>query len=170
MARCQTTGKNDLRVLDPKKIRLYTDSYNRLQLEVGIEERYGPVRAVRCLPLTRPDQFISIQGDEGDEIGIIPSLPELDRESLAAVEKDLELYYLKAEVLAIRKVDNRNGVIAWDLDTTMGARTIYVRDRQNIRPMPDGSTILTDIYEAKYQIPPGHTLDDRSRHWLEIEL
>ncbi|HTE19775.1 MAG TPA: DUF1854 domain-containing protein [Armatimonadota bacterium] len=170
MAPTPTTAKNDLRVLDPRKTRLYTDSYNRLQLEIGIEERYGPVRAVRCLPLTRPDEFISIQADEGDEIGIIPSLAELDRESLAAVEKDLELYYLKADVLAIRKVDSRNGVITWDLDTSMGPRTVYVRDRQNIRPLPDGSTILTDIYEAKYRIPPTDTLDDRSRHWLEIEL
>lgn len=162
--------QNDLRLLDPKKVRLKTDAYHRLQLEIGFEERYGPVRAVRSLPLTEPDRFISLQDDEGAEIGILPDLAELDRESRKAVEQDLDLNYLKAKVHSIRKVEARNGVITWELETDRGARTVHVRDRQNIRPLPDGRTVLTDIHDAKYEIPAFADLDERSRHWLEIEL
>src|SRR5947207_15914021 len=88
--------KTDLRLLEPRKVKLRVNEFGRLQLEVGIEERYGPVRAFRSLPLTRPDEFISIQDDEGQEIGIIPDLRQLDAESRKAVAQDLELYYLKA--------------------------------------------------------------------------
>ena len=128
------------------------------------------MRAVRCLPLTRPGQYVSLQDDEGAEIGIIADVAELDRESRKAVEADLDLYYLKAEVKAIIRVEARNGVITWELVTDRGPRTVHVRDRQNIRPLPNGRTILTDIHEAKYEIPPFDELDERSRHWLEIEL
>lgn len=166
----EPTPKNDLRLLDPKKVRVKADAYGRLQLEVGFEERYGPLRAVRCLPLTQPTRFISLQDDEGTEIGIVPDLDALDRESRQAVEADLDLYYLKAKVQAIRRVEARNGVISWDLLTDRGERTVHVRDRQNIRPLPDGRTILTDIHDAKYEIPRFEDLDERSRHWLEIEL
>ena len=33
-----------------------------------------------------------------------------------------------------------------------------------------GVPILTDIHDAKYEIPRFEDLDERSRHWLEIEL
>jgi hypothetical protein len=162
-------SKTELRLLDPKKTQLRQDSFGRLNLEVGIEERYGPVKVVRCLPLTQPDRFLSVQDDEGNEIGILGDLRELDSESRKLVEAELELYYLKAQVRAIRKVESRNGIITWDLETDLGPRTVHVRDRQHIRPLKDGRIILTDIHEAKYEIPPMETLDERSRFWLEIE-
>jgi hypothetical protein len=161
--------KNDLRLLDPAQVRLRLDRFRRLHLEIGIEERYGPVRVLRSLPLTQPDRFISVQDDEGEEIGLIPDLRDLDPESRRAAGEELAQYYLKAAVTAIRGVEARNGVITWELETDLGPRTVHVRDRQNIRSLPDGRTILTDIYEAKYEVPPADELDPRSRHWLEIE-
>lgn len=164
------TSKTDLRLLDPKRVRLRSDEHARLQLEIGIEERYGPVRAVRCLPLTQPDQFISLQDEEGNEIGIVPDSTRLDAESRTALEAELQRYYLKAQVLSIARVETRNGLITWDLVTDLGPKTVHVRDRQHIRPLRGGGTILTDIHEAKYEIPPIEQLDERSRRCLEIEL
>jgi len=161
--------KSELRMLDPKKVRVRTDSYGRLQLEVGFEERYGPIKAIRSLPLTRPLDFISLQDDEGNEIGIVEDLARLDSASRQAVQRELDLYYLKARVTAIKRVENRNGILAWDLETDLGSKTVYVRDRQNVRSIPGGRTMLTDIHEAKYEIPPVEELDEKSRHWLEIE-
>jgi len=170
MAASEPGMKNDLRLLDPKLLRLRVDEFRRLNLEVGIEERYGPVRAVRCLPLTQPYEFISIQDDEGEEVGIIPDLRDLEPDSRRALEAELELYYLKAQVRAIHKVEARNGVISWDVTTDLGAKMVHVRDRQNIRPLPDGRTVLTDIHGGKYEIPPPEELDEKSRGWLEIEM
>src|ERR1051325_5697848 len=106
---------SDLRLLDPREIRLKKDPFSRLHLEVGFEERYGPVRAVRCLPLTKPDRFISIQDEEGVEIGIIADVAQLDPESRAAMNEALDFYYLKAQVSSIKKVETKNGIISWEL-------------------------------------------------------
>jgi hypothetical protein len=67
-------------------------------------------------------------------------------------------------------VEARNGLITWDLETDRGPRKVHVRDRQHIRPLPDGRTMLTDIHESRYEVPPAAELDEASRHWLEIEL
>jgi hypothetical protein len=170
MPGCTPENKGDLRMLDPKRIKLRVDAFSRLQLEIGFEERHGPVRAVRSLPLTQPEKFISLQDDENEEVGVIPDLAELDPESRRAVEEDLGLYYLKAAVTAIRKVESKNGIISWELDTNLGAKRVHIRDRQHIRPLPNGCTVLTDIHGAKYEIPPFEKLDEKSRHWLETEL
>jgi hypothetical protein len=164
------TPKNELRLLDPKRTRLTTNAFGRLELEVGFEERYGPVKAMRALPLTQPDRYISIQLEEGDEIGMIADMSELDADSRRAVEADLNLYYLKALVRNILKVESKNGIITWDLETNLGSKRVHVRDRQNIRSLPDGRVMLTDIHGAKYEIPPVEELDARSRHFLEVEL
>lgn len=163
-------SRSELRLLDPKKTRLYKDRFAHLHLEIDIVERYGPVRALRCLPLTRPHEFISIQDEEGNEIGVIADLADLSADSRRAVEEALELYYLNPRVLRIHKVEAKNGIITWNLETDLGPKTVHVRDRQNIRPLPDGRTILTDIHNAKYEVPRGEELDARSRQWLEIEL
>ena len=162
--------KSDLRILDPKKTRISLDTYGRLQLEIGIEERYEPVRAVRSLPLTKPDQFISIQDEEGEELGVVVDMAQLDAGSREALAGELELSYLKAKIQQITKVEAKNGIITWDLITNLGPRQIHVRDRSNIRPLYDGRTILTDIHEAKYEIPPVDSLDEHSRKCLETEL
>lgn len=170
MSHCKPAPKTDFRLLDPARLRLRLDEFGRMHLELGIEERSGPVRAVRCLPLTQPDRYISIQDDEGGEIGIIADLRDLEPESRRALERELEVQYLRARVTAIDRVENRNGLITWDLQTSLGPKTVHVRDRQHIRPLPDGRTVLMDIYGGRFEVPPGGQLDARSRHWLEIEL
>lgn len=170
MTSADATTKSDLRVLDPTRLRLRPDELGRLQLEVGIEERYGPVRAVRCLPLTQPERFISLQDEEGEELGVIGDLAELDAESARAIQAELELSYLNARVTKIHHVEARNGIITWEVTTDLGKRRVHVRDRQNIRPLPGGRTVLTDIHDGKYEIPAVEELDDESKRWLEIEL
>jgi hypothetical protein len=165
-----TLNKSDLRVLDPKKVRVRMDAFRRLHLEVGIEERFGPIRAVRSLPLTQPDRYISLQDDEGEEIGVVADLKQLDGESRRLIEEELDTYYLKAQICRIHKVETKNGIISWDVETSLGPKRVHIRDRQNIRPIGDGRTILTDIHGAKYEIPPVDTLDERSRQCLSIEL
>jgi len=160
----------DLRLLEPKCVRLSRDAFGALRLEIGIEERYEPVRVLRALPLTDPNRFISFTDDEGAEIGILEDPSRLDPESRKILEEEIQLVYLRAEVRSIVKVNPRVGLVSWELDTSLGPRTIYLKDRHDIRPLPDGRIILTDVHGAKYEIPSLDALDDRSRAWLEIEM
>ena len=166
----EPVSKTDLRLLDPRAVQLRADALGRLRLQVGIEERYEPVKAVRCLPLTQPERFISFQDEAGDEIGVLEEVASLDPESLRVLRTELEQGYLKARVTKIHRVEARNGIITWELTTDLGEKRVHIRDRNNIRPLPDGRIVLTDIHEGKYEVPPIDQLDEASRKWLEIEL
>ena len=161
---------NDLRLLDPKSVKLRADAFGRLWLREGEEEEQGPVQSFRALPLTKPSRYISLQTDEGEELGLVPDIEDLDPDSRAALERDLELYYLKARVRTINQVETKNGLISFDLETDLGERRIHVRDRQQIRMIAGGSVILTDIHGGKYEVPPLDQLDDKSRRLIEMEL
>jgi len=63
----------------------------------------------------------------------------------------------------------RFGVTTWELETDRGSRTAHVKERSDIRPMPDGRIMLTDVDGVKYEIPPMEELDERSRTCLQIE-
>ena len=170
MAAPHVENKADVRLLDARTVKFGLDPFSRLTLEVGIEERYDPVRAVRCLPLTDRDRFISLQDDEGHEIGILETLEGMDRESRRRLEDELDLVYLHPHVTAIHGVETGKGIITWKFSTTIGDREVYVKDRNDIRPLPDGRIVVTDVHGTKYEIPGFDKLDERSRRWLEIEL
>jgi hypothetical protein len=162
----------DLRFLDPAEVRVQRNERGKLVVTLrreGREEIWEGVRPVRSFPLTAPDRQIILIDAEDEELGIIRELRALDRESREAIESELEIAYLVTRVESIRGVRSRFGVTTWELDTDRGSRTAHVKERSDIRPLPDGRIILTDVDGVKYEIPPPGELDERSRSWLIIE-
>ena len=166
----EPTPGGDLCFLDPRAVRARRNERGRLVVTLGggVETVEG-VRPVRAFPLTAPDRQIVLLDAEDHELGVIRELTALDRESREAIEAELEVAYLVPRVQSIRMVISRFGVTTWDLETDRGTRTAHVKDRSDVRPLPDGRIILTDIDGVKYEIPPPEELDERTRMWLEIE-
>jgi Domain of unknown function (DUF1854) len=156
--------------LDPRAVRARRDERGRLVVTLGggVETVEG-VRPVRAFPLTAPDRQIVLLDTEDRELGVIQELKRLDRESREAIEAELEIAYLVAHVTAIQSVRSRFGVTTWELETDRGPRTAHVKERSDIRPLPDGRIILTDVHGVQYEIPTPEELDERSRSWLMIE-
>lgn len=160
----------DLCFLDPRAIRARRNERGKLVVTLGggVETIEG-VRPLRAFPLTAPDLQIVLIDAEDNELGVIRDLKTLDRESRHEIEAELEIVYLVPRVQSILSVLSRFGITTWELDTDRGVRTAHVKERTDIRPLPDGRIILTDVDGIKYEIPPVEELDERSRGWLEIE-
>ena len=160
----------DVCILDPRTAHLRRDEFGRLTLEIGVCERHHPVRLLRCLPLSDPERFISVRGDDDHEIGLIRELAELDADSQRVADEELTLHYLKAKVLSVQKIERRNGLLCWEMETDLGPRTTYLRSRRDARFMDDGHIVLTDIHGGKFEMAPIAELDPRSRRWVEGEI
>lgn len=168
----EPTPSGDLRFLDPGAVRVRRNDRGRLVVTLhreGREETLEGARPVRAFPMTAPDRQIVLLDADDAELGILRELRGLDRESREAIEAELEIAYLVTRVEAIRGVRARFGVTTWEVETDRGPRTAHVKERSDIRPMPDGRIILTDVDGVKYEIPPPGELDERSRGWLIIE-
>jgi hypothetical protein len=162
--------EGDLQFLDPRGVRARRNERGKLVVTLGGGvETVEDVRPVRAFPLTAPDRQIILLDPEDRELGVVRELGALDEESREVIEEELEIAYLVTRVRAIRFIQSRFGVTTWELETDRGLRTAHVKERSNIRPLPDGRIMLTDVDGVKYEIIPDQ-LDERSRSWLEIEV
>jgi hypothetical protein len=60
-------------------------------------------------------------------------------------------------------------VTTWDLDTDRGSRTIYLKDRGDIRRMSDRRIILIDMHGIRFDIPDTRKLDATSLRLIDTE-
>jgi hypothetical protein len=168
------SADNTTRFLDPKGVRARRNERGKLVVTLtrtpGEEaETVEAVRPIRAFPLSAPDRHIVLLDPDDNELGVIRELQALDRKSREAIEAELEIAYLVTRVQVIHSVRSRFGVTSWELETDRGRRTAHIKERTDIRPLPDGRIMLTDVDGVKYEIPPVEELDERSRSWLMIE-
>jgi hypothetical protein len=159
--------------LDPRALRARRNERGELVVSLcsqsGSEATYEVVRPVRAFPFTAPEEQIVLIDGEDREIGMIRDLGELDAASREAILAELSVAYLVPRVTTIRSVRSRFGVTTWDLETDRGPHVAHVKERTDIRLLPDGRTMLTDVHGVQYEIPPRDELDERSRFWLDFE-
>lgn len=160
----------DGRILDPHAIRIEPDPFGGLVLVDGTGDRIGGLRPVRAFPLTAPDRHISLLDAEGHEVGVVRDAGQLDPESREVLEQELEMVYFMPRVLRIKSVVSSHGMTTWELETDRGPRTVYVRDRNDIRRLRAGRVVMTDVNGVKYDIPNWRELDRRSSEMLEQEM
>ena len=155
------TIDQELRILDPEQVKLQRDAFGRLDLAVA-EETYEAVRPARCYPVSAPEEHVAIFDGDGRQIGLIEDVRQLDRSSREVLCDELALIYLTAQVLAIRSVKGLHNLTTWEFDTDRGVRTVYVKDRADIRRIPPERVIFTDVNEMRFEIRDAAKLDIRS--------
>lgn len=157
--------------LDPRRLRAFRSERGELVVRIseGNEAIHVGVRPVRAFPFTAPGEQIALIDLEDQEIGMIRDLGELDEDSREALLSELTIAYLVPRVTGIRSVRSRFGVTTWDLETDRGPRVAHVKERSDIRLLPDGRTMLTDVHGVQYEIPPRDEIEERSRFWLDFE-
>ena len=162
------TSDQELRILDPEQVKLERDAFGRLALTVG-EEAYQTVRPARCYPVSAPDEHVAIFDGEDRQIGLIEDVRQLRRSAREVLSDELALIYLTARVLAVRSVTGLHNLTTWEFETDRGPRTVYVKDRADIRRIPPRRVILTDVNEMRFEIPDTAKLDVRSAALLGSE-
>ena len=152
-----------------KMNRIGRNTLGELVLErEGEEPRV--VKPVRALPLTEPDAWIGLIDEKGKPLHMVPSLKELDPESRALLERELERLYFLPKILQIDQIIEEYGVLRLEVDTDRGPRTFEIRSREHIRFLPDGRILLRDLDGNRYEIPGVDRLDVRSRTLAELFL
>ncbi|MDH7571165.1 MAG: DUF1854 domain-containing protein [Armatimonadota bacterium] len=158
----------DAGYLDEKEVRVSRDNFGRLRLEAR-GNVYEDIRVARAFPISAPDRNIAFQDAQGKQIAMIADMRRLDRESRRLLQQELEMVYFSTRILQVLDVRSRRGVTTWRLVTDRGTRTIYVKDRNDIRTLPDGRILMTDMHGIRYEVSNPEELDEESRRFLEAE-
>jgi len=166
--------EDELKILDPKKIRIYKDEFNRLKLNIIGDKEYPEVRAVMSFPLTGPEHFVSLfevkDGKKGKEIGTIEDIRKLDSDSRKLLKTELKKEYFMPQITKINSMTELHGVMRFDVETDKGRRVFETRYREDIRRMSGGRIVIRDSDGNRYEILDHRKLDQRSRNLIDTEI
>jgi len=131
----------------------------------------GRVLFHRAFPFEKPNEFISVQDEDGKEYGIIRNLADFDGKGRDIVEKALNRKYFCPEIKRIRKLQEQFGYSLWEVDTSVGAMELVLKDTfGSIIRISDTYLIINDISGNRYVIPDVSALDRKSYRKIELYL
>jgi hypothetical protein len=143
--------------------------------ELVLQTAAGPqkVRAFRSFPWTAPEKFVVLREDveeDARELATIDDLAELPPQTRAVIESWLERHTFIPRITRVEEVKAGNTAMLYRLETDRGPRRIKVMEREDMRPLADGRTLIRDADGVVYELPPITTLDRHSQEQLRMVL
>jgi len=152
----------DLRYLDPSRLRVFrVRGLARATIEG--ERSVLALVATRAFPLSDPDHYIGLLDGAGKDVGVVVDPGQLDPESRAVLQEELERRYFLPVVRKVLSVTEEFGTIYWTFDTDRGVKEAVVRNlRDNLQEVAANRVLLTDVEGNRYDIPDFSALDPLS--------
>jgi hypothetical protein len=140
-----------------------------LQAAVG-NALYDGLFAVRALPATCPDQFISLRyaDDDGQEheVGLLRDLADWPAEDRALLEQALARRYFVRVITAIDSIESKYGLLTFQVQTDRGPVRFTMRhSHSQAQEYGENGKLLLDVDDNRYLIPDVDALP-RRQHLL----
>lgn len=137
-----------------------------VSLRLG-EKFYPKVDVYLAFPFSHPDKFISVRDPEGDEIGLVRSIDELDENSQEAIMEDLKWRYFTPKIERLTSFKEEFGHAYWEVVTNRGTQKFITRRHQAVRFVSENRYLVIDVSGNRFEIPDITKLDNRSRLWVD---
>ncbi len=158
----------ELDLLEPTATKLFHDRFSDLYLQRDGCVAVGPLTLVRAFPFSDIDGFLILKDAQERQVGMLRRVQDLDQDSRAVIEDELQWTYFAATITAVHSVEDHHVAPRWRVETNRGPRTFDLRSSpDNIRILPSGRVFLRDADGNRYQIPHIGDLDRVSRSALE---
>jgi ATP-binding cassette subfamily B protein len=151
--------------LMPKETYFQRGERDTLQAAVG-EALYDGLFAVRALPATCPDQFISLRYADEDgqehEVGLIRDLAEWPAQDRTLVEQALARRYFVRVITAIDSIESKYGLLTFQVQTDRGPVRFTMRhSHSQAQEYGENGKLLLDVDDNRYLIPDVDALPRR---------
>jgi len=154
--------------LEAADVRLFRDEAGHVRATVRRDRSVVRPALLRAFPITAPDRLIELREDQGDSVGMLRDLADLDEESRRLAEDILHTRYLVPVVTEIRDLRRTSGMWVWDVVTDRGERTFSMKSpRDDIRRLPGGRLRVKDVDGNNFEITSPEALDPRSCRLLD---
>jgi len=157
----------ELNILDPKGLRFYLDDFQDLCMEDETGEIFSPITPIRAFPLQAVNSFVVLRSAEGDEVGTLRSLSDLDTKSRKVLNTALEQAYFMPCITHVNSVKANFHVPTWDVETDRGPRVFELRSSRDVRVLDNFRIVIRDADGNRYEIPDYRQLDPASRALVE---
>lgn len=146
---------------------LSEDPLGRLVLEAADGRPAQPVTPVRAFPLTAPDEGIALIAADGHEVAWIDKLADLPADTRQRLVAALAEREFTPTIRTLKAVSSYMTPSHWTVDTDRGETTFVLRSEDDLRYLPDGGLLITDLQGISYRIASVKALDAKSRRMLD---
>ncbi|HHW09556.1 MAG TPA: DUF1854 domain-containing protein [Firmicutes bacterium] len=167
----------EIKKLDPEGLRFLRQQKvtEGLCLQIvdpktGDSTTFSDVSVHYMFPLSHPGKLITLCDRNGEEIGVLDDISDLDEGSKQALWHELTVNYFVPKITRIVSIKEEFGITHWEVETDRGPRRFQLQSRYDIRSMGGGRYIIRDIDGNRYDIPNEADLDPVSRSLLELEV
>jgi ATP-binding cassette, subfamily B, bacterial len=155
------------RWLSPGETRLQFGDRHTLQAAVGTS-LYDGVFAVRALPATAPEQYISLRYADGEgeeyEVGLVRDLLEWPAEVRAVLEQALARRYFVRVITAIEGIELKHGLLDFRVRTDRGPVQFVMRNSHGqVQDHGENGKLLIDVDDNRYLVPDIDALERRQQ-------
>ena len=163
--------QEELKLLDSASIRLFLDEFEDLNLELENGSVPGPVTVLRAFAITAEDDFVVLKDGDGEELGAIQKVADLDPASRKVLEDELERVYFRPRITRIKAIVVTFRIPKWEVETDRGGRVFEIGSmRSDFRPLEAGRILIHDVDGNRYEIPDYRKLDPFSRALVEGQI
>lgn len=129
------------------------------------EQAIAVGKILRTLPISDPWRYLIVYDGDGNEVGIIVDINELDTNSREVIREELERRYHIPKILRILRVERlpQTGHTRWEVETDEGFKEFIVPGSEHIYTARYPRIFLVDENGNRYEIPNFERLDARSR-------
>ena len=132
---------------------------------------YGRVILHRAFPFDRPDEIVSVQQEDGFEIGIIKNINDFDEKTVEILNRSLDDKYYVPEITKILSAKDRFGFVYFKCETDSGLCDFVVRNPfGSIIRLTESRIFIVDIDGNRYSIKNTNALDRKSYRKIELYI
>lgn len=132
---------------------------------------YDRIFLHRAFPFDHPEEYISVQDKDKNEIGMISALSVFPKESAELLRRELSRKYYAPVLTAIHSIRDRYGYAYCTAETKEGPISFTMKDAaRSIRKIDEHRLVITDVDGNRYDIPDTAALDRKSYRRIELYL
>jgi ABC-type multidrug transport system fused ATPase/permease subunit len=155
------------RWLQPETARFGPGEHGTLELRIGDEKHTG-LFAVRALPASQPDEFISVRYADEDgeehEVGLIRDLRQWPDSARKLIEEALSRRYFIQTVTAVEAIDLRYGLLTFRVQTDRGPAEFTMRNNHShAQDYGENGKLLIDVDDNRFLVADVDALPRRQQ-------
>lgn len=157
------------RPLSGENCRFFLSETGLLMADVAEGEYRGRAFLALAFPFQLTEEYISLQNEEKEEIGMIRRLSDLREEDRELVRDELKKKYFVPKILKILSLTERFGTTRWTVETDKGEMRFIVKDtyKSMIRVSED-RLFVCDLDGCRYEVESLKALDRKSFSKIEL--
>ena len=151
----------------PATIELGRDEWGHLVLTIAGQSHAAAVTPTPLFPISEPDKWISLRGEDGTELACVEDLSTLSADARKLLQEELARREFVPVIERIVRVSGTMEPSEWTVETDRGPTRFVLKSEDDVRRIGDDQILIVDAHGTRYHIPDLDAVDAKSRRIVE---